>query len=81
MNAISTEKRNLRGYKVKDRFYTKAKKRASKENGSLANLIECVVIAYSYGCNIVAESAKSNGEYITLDEVVATYLLSPKSKK
>lgn len=72
--------RNSHSYKCKDIFYKKASKRATKEAGSLANLIECVVVAYSSGIDIVAQNNKDGGcgKYITLDEVVASYKLKPK---
>lgn len=46
------EKRNVRGYKVKDKYYNKAMKRAQKENGTVANLIENVIIGYASGMNV-----------------------------
>lgn len=46
--------RKQRAYKVKDEFYDKAQKRANKGDATLANLIENVVIAYSFGMDIVA---------------------------
>lgn len=72
--------RKSHSYKCKDVFYDKSMKRASKEAGSLANLIECVVIAYSSGMNIVAQKNTDTGgkKYITLDEVVAISKLEPK---
>jgi hypothetical protein len=42
-------KRKLRGYKVADKPYIKAMKRANKEKESLATLIEQFVIRYSLG--------------------------------
>lgn len=54
-----TEKRKQCAYKVRGSFYEKAKTRARKESGTLANLLENVVIAYSYGLDIKAISLKS----------------------
>lgn len=74
--------RKSHSYKCKDVFYNESMARASKEFGSLAQLLECVVIAYSSGLNIVAQKNTETGsnrkKYITLDEVVATYRLEPK---
>jgi hypothetical protein len=61
MNAKKQEKRLNKGYKVKDSFYKKAKKRADKEGGTLANILENVVIAYSFGMDIRAVKTKANG--------------------
>ena len=70
--------RNSHSYKCKDVFYKKAQKRASKENGSLVKLIECVVVAYSNGMDIVAKNNPENkNKYITLDEVAAIAQLKP----
>lgn len=64
--------RKTHSYKCKDVFYAKAKKRASKENASLVKLIECVVVAYSHGMDIVARNnPEIKNKYITLDEVAA----------
>lgn len=64
--------RKSHSYKCKDVFYEKARKRAVKEKASLVKLIECVVVAYSHGMDIVAQSNKANKQkYITLDEVAA----------
>lgn len=64
---MNTEKRLNKGYKVKETFYKKAIKRARKENGTLANLLENVVIAYSYGLDIKAISIKpGNGHSIDI---------------
>jgi hypothetical protein len=70
--------RNSHSYKCKDIFYNKAKKRATKEKGSLTKLIECVVVAYSHGMRIVAQSGDEKQKYITLDEVAAIAELQPK---
>lgn len=45
-------KRNNHSYKVKDYYYRRAKKRAIKEKGTLANLIELVVIGYGSGLDV-----------------------------
>lgn len=71
MNANPSEKRLNKGYKVKDKFYQKAKRRADKEGGSLASILECVVIAYSYGMDIVAESNSSPKKYMPIEEAAA----------
>jgi hypothetical protein len=55
------EKRKARSYKVKDSSYLKAMGRAQEENGALANILENVVIAYSYGLDIKAVKTKRNG--------------------
>ena len=43
---MKAEKRKVRGYKINDKFYDKAMKRANKEKLSLATLIEVWVISY-----------------------------------
>lgn len=48
------EKRFTRGYKVKPSVYKKAMARAKKEKGTLANLLENVVVSYAYGLDIKA---------------------------
>jgi hypothetical protein len=48
------EKRELKGYKVKPSVYRLAMKRAKKEKGHLANLIENVVLCYAYGLDVKA---------------------------
>ena len=49
MNAKKPESRLLKGYKIKDTVYQKAKKRATKEKTPLATLIELWVEGYSNG--------------------------------
>jgi len=44
-----TEKRVLKGYKIKDSIYKKAMKRAKKENHSLSTWIETIVSSYAKG--------------------------------
>lgn len=59
-----SEKRILRGYKATDKAYGKAMKRAKKEKGYLANLIENVVANYGEGYNIVRTDG--NGDSVLL---------------
>jgi len=74
--------RNTHSYKCKDIFYNKAKKRATKEKASLVKLIECVVVAYSHGMDIVARNNPDiKNKYITLDEVAAIAELQPDKTK
>lgn len=56
-----TEKRIVRGYKVKPSVYKKAMARAKKEKGKLANLMENVAMAYANGLAIKAVKTKENG--------------------
>jgi hypothetical protein len=56
-----TEKRIVRGYKVKPSVYKKAMARAKKEKGKLANLMENVALAYANGLSIKAIRTKENG--------------------
>ena len=49
MSAKKPEPRLLKGYKIKDTVYQKAKKRATKEKTPLATLIEQWVEGYSSG--------------------------------
>lgn len=63
---MNAEKRLNKGYKVKNAFYKKAMRRARKEKGTLANLLENVVIAYSYGLDIKAINLKP-GNGISID--------------
>ena len=58
---MNTEKRTNKGYKIKQSIYDKAMRRASREKGALANLIENVVIAYAYGMSIRAETYDKAG--------------------
>lgn len=76
---MNEDKRYNRGYKVKDSFYDKAMKRAKKADGTLANLLENVVIAYSYGMNIVATSGSS--ELPCLDKVGSDAVVEVAKKK
>ena len=56
MNAIKKkEKRELKGYKIKDSIYQKAKRRAKKDKNALSTLVETWVTSYSAGYNIVSE--------------------------
>lgn len=79
------QKRRQRAYKVKDEFYQKALDRANKGEGSLANLLENVVIAYSFGMDIHAtKKTNSNIEpNYRLDEIgsEAVIELNKKRKK
>lgn len=43
---METEKRKPRAYKISDKYYTKAMRKAQKNNKHLANLIEDFVINY-----------------------------------
>jgi hypothetical protein len=58
---MNAEKRITRGYKVKPSVYKKAMARAKREKGKLANLMENVALAYSYGLEIKAVKTKENG--------------------
>lgn len=53
--------RRQRAYKVKDEFYDKAMLRAKKEGGTIANLVENVLIAYSFGLEIKAVKSYAGG--------------------
>lgn len=44
-----TEKRKVRGYKIRDTPYLKAMRRAKKERRTVAELIEYFVMAYAKG--------------------------------
>lgn len=44
---MENEKRNLRGYKIKDATYNKAMRRAKKEKTPLATLIEVWITSYA----------------------------------
>jgi len=44
--------RVVRTYKVKNKYYNSAMKRAKKEGGNLAKLLECVVIGYASGLDL-----------------------------
>jgi len=43
------EKRQVRSYKVLDKYYFKAQKRAAKEKTTVANVIEASLIHYAAG--------------------------------
>lgn len=43
------EKRNVRAYKIADKPYEKAKKRATRNKSNLATIIEAFVTDYSEG--------------------------------
>ena len=43
------EKRKVRGYKITDKAYLKAMKRAAREKVKLAQLIEKMVVGYGEG--------------------------------
>lgn len=43
------EIRKPRSYKCSDKFYTKARRRAKKENTTVANVVEAAVIGYALG--------------------------------
>lgn len=49
MNGRKIEKRKLKGYKVRDSAYEKAKKRAIKEGTHLATMIESAIESYARG--------------------------------
>lgn len=49
---MRNEKRVVKGYKVLPSVYNKAMRRAKKEDGKLAQLIEKTVTAYSKGVSI-----------------------------
>jgi len=51
---MKQEKRNSRSYKTTDAIYKKAMKRAKKDGGKLSNIVENVVLAYSYGLDVKA---------------------------
>ncbi len=51
------EQRKLRGYKIADTPYEKAKKRG---NGLLATLVESWVIAYGQGATILVNPPEKN---------------------
>ena len=70
MNGKQIEKRKLKGYKIRPSIYTKAMKRAKKEGGTVANLLECVLIAYTYGLDIKAVNFKT-GDGQTLNAPAA----------
>lgn len=53
------EKRKLKGYKVKDSLYQKAKRRAIRDKTTLAQIIEEVVVFYASGHRIVIEPPQS----------------------
>lgn len=52
MNGKQKEKRLLKGYKVREKPYIKARKRAIKERTALSTLIEDWVEAYAAGFEI-----------------------------
>lgn len=51
------EKRKVRGYKITDSDYNRAMKRAAKEKGKLAKIIETMVIGYSRGYHIIMKNS------------------------
>ena len=57
---MGNEKRKPRAYKVTDVAYEKAMKRAQKENGHLANLIENVILLYGGGANLKAMTSQNS---------------------
>lgn len=60
------EKRVVKGYKIKESVYVKAKKRADKKKEHLATLIEEWVSAYAAGSGMLmyASSHKKDGSRI-----------------
>jgi hypothetical protein len=44
-----SEKRQVRSYKIVDKFYFKAQKRAAKEKTTVANVIETCLMHYAEG--------------------------------
>jgi hypothetical protein len=46
-------KRNQRAYRIADKPYNKAMKRAAKEKTTVANLVENIITAYADGCDTV----------------------------
>lgn len=59
-------KRYSRSYKATDSVYKNAMRRAKKEKGKLANIVENVVTAYAYGLDIKAVKIQS-GEGHAID--------------
>jgi hypothetical protein len=57
MNAKETEKRVLKGYKIRQSTYDKAMRRAKKERLALATLIEGWVRNYSNGAVFFNDSS------------------------
>lgn len=57
---MADEKRHPRTYKINTTAYKNAMKRAKKEKGKLSNLVENVVLAYSYGMEIKVVKVKDN---------------------
>jgi hypothetical protein len=49
------EKRKIRGYKILDKPYEKAKKRAIREKKTLASMIEQAVVSYASGEKFISE--------------------------
>lgn len=66
------EARKARSYKVTDKHYFKALKRAEKEKGHLANILENVVMAYSEGLVIKAVKKQEKGA-IALDVFTSNF--------
>ena len=65
MSAIKKkEKRILKGYKIKDSVYQKAKKRASKNKVPLATTIENWVTLYSEGHSVGLISISASNKSI-----------------
>jgi len=52
MNSKQNEKRVIKGYKVRNSIYQRAKKRGGKEGKPLSQLLEKVVDLYAHGYNI-----------------------------
>ena len=52
--------RKTRTYKVKDVVYNKARRRAKKEGGHLATLIEGIVMSYANGWDIKLDAPVTN---------------------
>lgn len=48
----TTEKRIPRSYKIADKTYNKAKRRAKREKSAVANLVEGWITAYSEGYTV-----------------------------
>lgn len=63
---MKNEKRFTRGYKVRPSAYKKAMARAKKEKGTLANLVENVVIAYGYGLKVKVCSGPEDQDTTTV---------------